>query len=125
MTKRVLVVEDDADIRQLLVEILDDEGYAVALAEDGVQAIEQVVAARPALLILDLMLPRLNGDEVLAELARRGLREGLPVLVLTAAGPVEERVAGIDADAFLAKPFTIDDLVAAIVQLVGPPGCAA
>lgn len=123
MKKRVLVVEDDADIRQLLVEILDDEGYAVALAEDGVQAIEQVIAARPALLVLDLMLPRMHGDEVLAELERRALRAGLPVLVLTAAGPLEQRVAGINADAFLAKPFTIDDLVATIQKLVGPPGC--
>lgn len=125
MTQQVLVVEDDPDIRQLLVEILGDEGYAVSLAEDGVQAIEQVAAARPALLVLDLMLPRLNGDEVLVELGRRGLRAGMPVLVLTAAGPVEERAAGIGADAFLAKPFTIDDLLAAVQKLAGPPGYLA
>jgi two-component system response regulator MprA len=121
--RRVLVVEDDADIRQLLVEILGDEGYAVALAADGVEAIEQVAAARPALLVLDLMLPRLNGDEVLAELERRGLRTGLPVLVLTAAGPIEERVAGLAAEAFLAKPFTIDEFVSVVQKLAGTPGC--
>lgn len=121
----VLVVEDDTDIRQLLVEILEDEGYRVTPVDDGPQALAQIAAARPALLVLDLMLQRLNGDEVLAELERRGLRAGLPVLLLTAAGPIEERVAGLDADSYLAKPFALDDLVAAVRKLIGPPGCAS
>ena len=114
---RVLVVEDDEEIAQVLQRSLRLEGYEVRLAGDGEAALDQAVSYVPDLVILDLGLPKLDGMEV----ARR-LRNGddVPILMLTARDGVESRVEGLDAgaDDYLVKPFERQELLARIRALL-------
>src|SRR6266545_1768421 len=102
---RVLVVEDDEDIAQVLQRSLRLEGYEVRIAGDGVQALDDLHAYLPDLLILDLGLPRLDGIEVAKKLRSDG--QDIPILMLTARDALEARVEGLDtgADDYLVKPF--------------------
>ena len=109
---RILVVEDDEEIAQVLQRSLRLEGYEVKLAADGVQGLEEAHAFLPDLIVLDLGLPRLDGVDV----AKR-LREGgdeVPILILTARDALESRVEGLDvgADDYLVKPFERQELLA-------------
>jgi DNA-binding response OmpR family regulator len=115
---RVLVVEDDEDIAQVLQRSLRLDGYEVKLAADGVRALEEAHAFLPDLVVLDLGLPRLDGIDV----ARR-LREGgddVPILILTARDALESRVEGLDigADDYLVKPFERQELLARLRALL-------
>jgi DNA-binding response OmpR family regulator len=114
---RVLVVEDDEEIAQVLQRSLRLEGYEVKLAADGQAALDQAVSYVPDLVILDLGLPKLDGMEV----ARR-LRDGddVPILMLTARDGIESRVEGLDAgaDDYLVKPFERQELLARIRALL-------
>jgi DNA-binding response OmpR family regulator len=125
-TPRVLVVEDDDDIAQVLQRSLRMEGYDVRLAGDGVTALDQAHAFLPDLVILDLGLPRLDGMDVAREL--RG-RDDVPILMLTARDALEARVEGLDAgaDDYLVKPFERQELLARLRALLRrrPPKGAA
>jgi DNA-binding response OmpR family regulator len=109
---RILVVEDDAPLADILVRCLREESYAVDLANDGQEA-EWMAFENPYdLIILDIMLPRKNGIEVL-----KSIREGgvdVPVLILTARDATEELVVGLDsgADDYLTKPFSLEEVMA-------------
>jgi len=111
---RILIVEDDTAIRVALEEKLAREGYQVDIAIDGEEAREKLFDFRPDLLLLDLMLPRLDGISVLKWL--RGLWPELPVLIISAKGTEEEKVLGLrlGADDYLAKPFGLRELVARV-----------
>jgi DNA-binding response OmpR family regulator len=115
---RVLVVEDDDAIAQVLQRSLRMEGYEVKLAGDGVSALDQAHAFLPDLVILDLGLPRLDGLEV-ARTLRRG-DDDVPILVLTARDAIESRVEGLDsgADDYLVKPFERQELLARMRALL-------
>ena len=118
----VLVVDDERDIREAVAEVLKDEGYAVVDATDGAEAIRQLRAHHPAVVLLDLMMPGMNGWEFCA--ARRNEPPELsqiPVIVISALG----RVSGLDAQAFLQKPFELDALVSAVRQYADGPGGGA
>ncbi len=110
----ILVVEDEPSLRQLLVTNLGYEGYSVEAVDDGEPALAAHRARRADLVILDLMLPRLDGFQVLADL--RGRNDLVPVLMLTARGEEADRVKGlsIGADDYLVKPFSVLELVARI-----------
>jgi DNA-binding response OmpR family regulator len=124
---RVLVVEDDEAIAQVLQRSLRMEGYEVRVAGDGITALDQAHSFLPDVVILDLGLPRLDGIEV-----ARTLREtdDVPILVLSARDAVESRVEGLDAgaDDYLAKPFERQELLArlrALLRRTPPRGQAA
>jgi two-component system response regulator MprA len=115
---RILVVDDDRAVRESLRRSLQFNGYQVELAGDGQQALESVTAQRPDAMVLDVMMPRLDGLEVCRRL--RGTGDDLPILVLTARDAVSDRVAGLDAgaDDYLPKPFALEELLARLRALV-------
>lgn len=102
---RILVVDDDRAVRESLRRSLSFNGYTVELAVDGLDALEKILANRPDAVVLDVMMPRLDGLEVCRRLRSAG--DDLPILVLTARDSVSERVAGLDAgaDDYLPKPL--------------------
>ncbi len=110
----VLVAEDDRRLARVIERVLTEEGHRVDLAFDGEDALALGAEGTFDVLVLDVMMPRLDGFAVLAELRRRGV--GTPVLLLTARGEVEDRVRGLDlgADDYLTKPFAFAELLARI-----------
>ncbi|MET8651692.1 response regulator transcription factor [Nocardia aurea] len=115
---RILVVDDDRAVRESLRRSLTFNGYSVDLAVDGVDALEKATTQRPDALVLDVMMPRLDGLEVCRRLRSTG--DDLPILVLTARDSVSERVAGLDAgaDDYLPKPFALEELLARLRALL-------
>ena len=111
---RVLVVEDDLSILTGVSMNLRYEGYEVLQAQDGASGLEMAVNDGPDLIVLDVMMPRLNGYEVLRELRSRGVRT--PVLVLSAKGMERDKVLGLDlgADDYVVKPFGVAELMARV-----------
>ena len=118
MAVRILVVDDDRAVRESLRRSLSFNGYSVELAHDGVEALDKIAAERPDALVLDVMIPRLDGLEVCRQLRSTG--DDLPILVLTARDSVSERVAGLDAgaDDYLPKPFALEELLARMRALL-------
>jgi two-component system response regulator MprA len=117
------VVDDDRAVRESLRRSLSFNGYSVDLAEDGVEAIEAINNERPDAVVLDVMMPRMDGLEVCRQLRSTG--DDLPILVLTARDSVSERVGGLDAgaDDYLPKPFALEELLArlrALLRRTGP-----
>ena len=118
MTVRILVVDDDRAVRESLRRSLSFNGYSVALAQDGLEALDLISSDRPDAVVLDVMMPRLDGLEVCRQLRSTG--DDLPILVLTARDSVSERVAGLDAgaDDYLPKPFALEELLARMRALL-------
>jgi len=115
---RILVVDDDRAVRESLRRSLEFNGYQVQLASDGAQALEAIIADRPDAMVLDVMMPRLDGLEVAHRLRSTG--DDLPILVLTARDTVSDRVSGLDAgaDDYLPKPFALEELLARLRALL-------
>lgn len=109
---KVLVIEDDRDVRDSLIQVLRDESFIVDAVADGAEGLYRAKEWQYDLLILDVMLPELNGWQVLERLRRNGIKT--PVLMLTALGDIDDRVKGLDsgADDYLAKPFSERELLA-------------
>ncbi len=116
----ILVVEDDPLIRTLLTDVLTDEGYTVVAAETGDQALTAITTVWPRLITLDLDLPGISGELILAELRRRDETRELPVVAVTATEPIPASVRRL-AQAIVPKPFDIDKLLTVIRKLVPPP----
>lgn len=115
---RILVVDDDRAVRESLRRSLQFNGYTVQLAGDGQQAMDVLATQRPDAMVLDVMMPRVDGLEVCRRL--RGSGDDLPILVLTARDAVSDRVAGLDAgaDDYLPKPFALEELLARLRALL-------
>jgi two-component system response regulator MprA len=115
---RILVVDDDRAVRESLRRSLAFNGYSVDLAQDGQEALEMITRERPDALVLDVMMPRMDGLQVCRHLRSTG--DDLPILVLTARDSVSERVAGLDAgaDDYLPKPFALEELLARMRALL-------
>lgn len=114
MGARVLVVEDEEPISQLLAYNLGKEGFTVAISADGEEAMISVAEARPDLVLMDWMLPSVSGIELCRRLRARTETRDIPVIMLTARGEEEDRVRGLDvgADDYVTKPFSMTELVA-------------
>jgi CheY-like chemotaxis protein len=117
----VLLVEDEDQLRRVMKDLLERDGYTVAEARDGVQALDQVDRFAPDVIILDLNLPGLDGYSVLAQLRSRPATRTIPVMVLTARGDEdnEVRVFDLGADDFITKPFRARALSARLEAVLG------
>jgi DNA-binding response OmpR family regulator len=115
---RILIIEDELPMRRGLEDCLRAEGYRVFSAADGESGLQRALAEQPDLILLDIMMPKLDGFAVAAELRRLGRLT--PILMLTAKGQVEDRVSGLDAgaDDYLVKPFSIEELLARVRALL-------
>lgn len=115
---RILVVEDEMPMRLALTDCLASEGYRVLTADNGNAGLRKALAEQPELILLDVMMPKLDGFAVCAELRRAG--RSTPVLMLTARGQLQDRVRGLDAgaDDYLVKPFSIEELLARVRALL-------
>lgn len=118
MHERILIIEDELPMRTALQDCLQAEGYRVLTAAEGEAGLKRALAEKPDLVLLDIMLPRLDGFALCAELRR--LEVLVPVLMLTAKGQIEDRVSGLDAgaDDYLVKPFSTDELLARVRALL-------
>jgi two-component system phosphate regulon response regulator PhoB len=116
MTPHILVVEDEDSLATLLQYNLQKEGYDVALAGDGEEALLLVDERLPDLVVLDWMLPKVSGIEVCRRLRQRNETRNLPIIMLTARGEESDRVRGLDtgADDYVVKPFSMTELTARI-----------
>jgi two-component system response regulator ResD len=119
----VLVVDDEPMVREVLARYLATEGFEVATAEDGQQALDMAAAQEPDLILLDLMLPKVDGYEVFERLRERG---SIPVIMLTARGEETDRIVGLDlgADDYVTKPFSPREVVSrvrAVLRRAGTP----
>src|SRR5439155_10991143 len=116
--ERILIIEDELPMRTALEDVLQAEGYRVLSAADGESGLRKAVEEKPDLILLDIMMPKLDGFAVCAELRR--LANPVPVLMLTAKGQVEDRVTGLDAgaDDYLVKPFSTEELLARVRALL-------
>jgi DNA-binding response OmpR family regulator len=115
---RILVVEDELPMRTALQDCLESEGYRVLTAAEGESGLARALKEKPDLVLLDIMLPHLDGFALCEELRRVG--QTVPVLMLTAKGFVQDRVRGLDAgaDDYLVKPFSTDELLARVRALL-------
>ena len=110
----ILLVEDEPKIREGLVDFLEFHGFAACAAEDGLQAEQLVGQRRFDLILLDLMLPRISGEQLCSRWRKQGLQT--PIIMVTAKGLERERVVGLDlgADDYVTKPFSLEELLARI-----------
>lgn len=116
MNKTILVVDDEKDIVELVAYNLEREGYAVARAYDGEEALQSIKTNMPGAVILDLMLPEINGLEVCRILRKNPGTEHLPIIMLTAKSDAVDKITGLElgADDYITKPFNVRELLARV-----------
>ncbi|MGF1469413.1 MAG: response regulator [Sandaracinaceae bacterium] len=127
MTERILIVDDEADIVELLEYNLRQAGYGVVSAKDGASALAEVRRQRPDLILLDLMLPDISGTEVCRRLRKDAATESVPIMMITARGEEIDRVVGFElgADDYIVKPFSPREItlrVQAVLRRAKPRG---
>jgi two-component system alkaline phosphatase synthesis response regulator PhoP len=124
MTDKILIVDDEAPIRRLLLltlEDLEDEGIEILVAEDGNKALELIKEENPALVLLDVMMPGMNGFEVCDTIKNKLGMTGVIIILLTAKGQEVDRRRGeeVGANQYITKPFDPDDLLTQVASLLG------
>lgn len=121
MSKRVLIAEDEPNIVESLTFLLERAGFAVSVEHDGKKALDAALSEPPNVLILDVMLPSMDGYEILRQLRSDTRCQNLPVVMLTAKGQREDRETALEtgADMFITKPFSNAEIVAAVETLTG------
>jgi CheY-like chemotaxis protein len=116
--KRILVVDDDDTIREAITETLQDEGYSVESAADGREALEKVKTTPPDAVVLDLMMPVMDGWTFLEHFRRDKVCGDAPILLTSAVRRLEEAASELHVQACLAKPFDLDELLATVERLL-------
>jgi DNA-binding response OmpR family regulator len=109
----ILIVEDDDSIREIVSRVLEDEGYSIRIAENGVRGLEQFYLTLPDLIVLDVKMPEMDGWEMLERLREIS---GCPVIMLTVFGSTDDIIRGLElgADDYLVKPFGVQELIARV-----------
>ena len=120
MRKKVLVVDDDAGLQDLLQAILELEDHEVIIAENGLVALEKIEQVKPDLIFLDLMMPYMDGFAFTKELQRRGLRSSIPIIVLTADVRAQATLEYMGFDRYLTKPFDLRHFREEMRKLLAP-----
>ncbi len=120
----VLVVDDDPDILDAICDILESEGYRVSRARHGAEALQRVDSERPAIILLDLMLPVMDGLTFAQQLHERPQDRSIPIVVISAEGN-PQKAAAVGAQGYLAKPFDIDALLAQVAGMTSREGASA
>jgi DNA-binding response OmpR family regulator len=117
---RILITDDDPDIRQLVTYALADHGHEVSVAKDGKEAVAHVSSSPPDLMVLDVMMPEMDGYDVLRALAEKDLKGSTKILMLTAKGSEHDWKEGYDlgADRYMTKPFDPDELVRTVAEML-------
>jgi DNA-binding response OmpR family regulator len=118
----VLVVDDDPAIRGLVADALRDEGFSVDLAAHGREALEAVRARRPATIVLDLMMPIMDGFSFMEACHDEQLCDNVPIVVISAVHDALRRIHEVPVHACIAKPFDLDELIRTIVNFAGANG---
>lgn len=115
---RLLLIEDESSLRAALVPLLEDAGYRVTAEPEGIGGLDRILTEKFDIILLDIMLPGIDGFSICREIRKRGL--AVPVLMLTARGTVDDRIRGLDdgADDYLVKPFSGPELLARIRALL-------
>jgi DNA-binding response OmpR family regulator len=123
MSKKILVVDDDAELVDLLSFNLKQAGYAIATASNGVEALKKAGSIQPDLIVLDVMMPELDGFAVCEILRRSAATARIPILMLTALSSQLGRMAGLDSGAsdFVTKPFSPRQIIARVEELLRNP----
>ena len=124
-TQQILVVEDDPDVRDALVLLLEREGYTVTSANNGQEALERLRAAPSALVLLDLMLPVMDGFEFRVQQLQDPALARVPVIVLSSGGDLSRKVEPLHVEACLSKPLDLERLLALVARRVGKPAAGA
>ena len=123
MPKKILLVEDDEDLLEMLSFNLKKAGFAIGTATDGIEAVKKAHSLEPDLILLDLMLPELDGFAVAETLRREADTKPIPIIMVTALSGQLARYAGLDSGAadFITKPFSIKDLISRIHTVLERP----
>ncbi|MGC6456855.1 MAG: response regulator transcription factor [Akkermansiaceae bacterium] len=118
--EHILIVEDEIDIANLVAFNLERSGFQVTIASDGREGLEKVLQEQPSLVILDLMLPGMDGYQVLKEMQRDSRSHAIPVLMLTAKGQIDDRIKGLElgADDYITKPFSPKELILRVKAII-------
>lgn len=117
MTKRILVVEDDTSIRELLVELLESEGYSVSSAVNGLEGLKILQAhANPDLILIDLMMPVMDGYSFRSEQLKNSNWAQIPTVVMSAEANAKEKMKNFNITAFLSKPVELDTILKTVAK---------
>lgn len=118
MSSRILIVEDQADVAQLIEVVLMGEGHTVAVARDGAQGLMMARDWKPDLILMDIMLPGVDGGTLIARLRREVETADLPIIAMSASRTLRDRTGELEADALLSKPFDVDALLVQVQFLL-------
>jgi CheY-like chemotaxis protein len=124
VTTSILVVDDDATLRELVAETLEENGYAVAMAEDGREALDILERAPPNGIVTDLMMPRVDGVTLCSKVKNNPATNAIVVIVMSASHQIERKLRGCPVDAILPKPFELADLVHLLNKHLSPSASA-
>ena len=118
MASRILIVEDQEDVAQLIDVVLKGEGYTVAIARDGAQGLMLARDWKPDLILMDIMLPGVDGGTLIARLRKEQETADLPIIAMSASRTLRDRTPELEADALLSKPFDVDALLVQVQFLL-------
>lgn len=118
MPARILIVEDQPDVAELIDVVLKGEGYVVAVARDGAQGLMLARDWNPDLILMDIMLPYVDGGTLISRLRREPETARIPIVAMSASSTLRDRSAELEADALLSKPFDVDAMLVQVQFLL-------